>query len=56
MFIGLEIRKVNDELVIVSKYLNQRKLTSSFYINEFFRLCNKIVLMNNNQNEEIVKL
>ena len=44
MIIGLEIRKVNNELVIVSKYLKERWLTSSYYINEFFRLSKKITL------------
>ena len=53
-FIGLQIKEINNELVIVNEELTDRELTSNFYINEYFRLCDKIILMNLNVEEGIV--
>ena len=52
--IGLKIEEINNELVIINEELTDRELTSSFYINEYFNLCNKIILMNFNIEEGIV--
>ena len=54
MIIGLKIKEINNELVIVNEELNDRELTSAFYINEYFRLCDKIILMSLNLEEGIV--
>lgn len=52
--IRLEIKEINNELVIVNETLTDRKLTSAFYINEYFRLCDKIILIKLNLEEGIV--
>ena len=54
MFIGLKIKKINNELVIVNEELTDRELTSDYYINEYFRLCDKIILIKLNLDEGIV--
>ena len=54
VFIGLKIKEINNELVIVNEELTDRELTSAFYINEYFRLCDKIILIKLNQEEGIV--
>ena len=54
MIIGLKIKEINNELVIVKEELNDRELTSAFYINEYFRLCDKIILISLNIEEGIV--
>jgi len=54
MIIGLKIEEINNELVIVNEELNDRELTSNYYINEYFRLCDKIILIKLNQEEGIV--
>lgn len=53
-FIGLKIIKINNELVIVNEELTDRELTSNYYINEYFRLCDKIILISLNLEEGIV--
>ncbi len=53
-FIGLKIKEIKNELVIVNEELNDRELTSAFYINEYFRLCDKIILISLNLEEGIV--
>ena len=53
-FIGLKIKEINNELVIVNKELTDRELTSNYYINEYFRLCDKIVLIKFNLEDGIV--
>lgn len=52
--IGLKIEKINNELVIVSEGLTERNLTSSFYMREYSRLFDKIILMTLNLEEWIV--
>lgn len=54
MIIGLKIEEINNELVIVNEKLTDRELTSAFYINEYFRLCDKIILIKFNKEEGIV--
>lgn len=54
MIIGLKIEEINNELVIVNEELNDRELTSNYYINEYFRLCDKIVLIKFNLEDGIV--
>ena len=54
MIIGLKIEDINNELVIVNEKLTDRELTSNYYINEYFRLCDKIILMSLNLGEGIV--
>jgi len=54
MIIGLKIEEINNELVIVNEELTDRELTSNYYINEYFRLCDKIILIKLNQEEGIV--
>ena len=54
MIIGLKIKEINNELVIVNEELTDRELTSDCYINEYFRLCDKIILMSLNLGEGIV--
>ena len=54
MIIGLKIEEINNELVIVNEELTDRELTSNFYINEYFRLCDKIILISLNLEEGIV--
>ena len=51
MIIGLKIKEINNELVIVNEELTDRELTSNYYINEYFRLCDKIILMSLNFNK-----
>lgn len=53
-FIGLKIKKINNGLVIVNEELTDRELTSDYYINEYYRLCDKIILMSLNLEEGIV--
>lgn len=53
-FIGLKIKEINNELVIVNEELTDRELTSDYYINEYFRLCDKIILISLNLEEGIV--
>ena len=53
-FIGLKIKEINNELVIVNEELTDRELTSNYYINEYFKLCDKIILMSLNLEEGIV--
>lgn len=50
----LKIKEINNELVIVNEELTDRELTSNYYINEYFRLCDKIVLIKLNLDEGIV--
>ena len=38
MIIGLKIKEINNELVIVNEELTDRELTSNYYINEYFKL------------------
>ena len=45
VFIGLKIKEINNDLVIVNEELTDRELTSAFYMNEYFRLCDKIILI-----------
>ena len=52
--IGLKIKEINNELVIVNEELTDRELTSDYYINEYFRLCDTIILMSLNLEEGIV--
>ncbi len=54
MIIGLKIKEINNELVIVNEELTDRELTSNYFINEYFRLCDKIILMSLNLGEGIV--
>ena len=54
MIIGLKIEEINNELVIVNEELTDRELTNKFYINEYFRLCDKIILISLNIEEGIV--
>ena len=53
-FIGLKIEEINNELVIVNEELTDRELTSNYYINEYFRLCDKIILIKLNLEKGIV--
>ena len=53
-FIRLKIKEINNELVIVNEELTDRELTSNYYINEYFRLCDKIILISLNLKEGIV--
>ena len=53
-FIGLKIEEINNELVIVNEELSDRELTSDYYINEYFRLCDKIILIKFNLEDGIV--
>ena len=52
--IRLKIKEINNELEIVNEALTDRELTSNYYINEYFRLCDKIILMSLNLEDEIV--
>ena len=54
MIIGLKIEEINNELVIVNEELTDRELTSDYYINEYFRLCEKVILISLNLGEGIV--
>ena len=54
MIIGLKIEEINNELVIVNEELTDRELTSNYFINEYFRLCDKIILMSLTIEEGIV--
>ena len=54
MIIGLKIKEINNELVIVNEELNDRELTSNYFITEYFRLCDKIILIKLNLDEGIV--
>ena len=54
MIIGLKIEEINNELVIVNEELTERELTSDYYINEYFRLCEKVILISLNLGEGIV--
>lgn len=54
MIIGLKIEEINNVLVIVNEELTDRELTSDYYINEYFRLCDKIILISLNLGEGIV--
>ena len=54
MIIGLKIKEINNELVIVNEELTDRELTSDYYINEYFRLCEKVILISLNLGEGIV--
>ena len=54
MIIGLKIEEINNELVIVNEELTERELTSDYYINEYFRLCDKVILISLNLGEGIV--
>ena len=54
MIIGLKIEEINNELVIVNEELTDIELTSNFYINEYFRLCDKIILISLNIEEGFV--
>ena len=54
MIIGLKIEEINNELVIVNEELTDRELTSDYYINEYFRLCDKVILISLNLGEGIV--
>lgn len=54
MIIGLKIEEINNELVIVNEELTDRELTSDYYINEYFRLCDKIILISLNLEEGMV--
>lgn len=52
--IRLKIKEINNELEIVNEALTDRELTSNYYINEYFRLCDKIILMSLNLEDGIV--
>lgn len=52
--IRLKIKEINNELVIVNESLTDRELTSNYYINEYFRLCDKIILMSLNLEDGII--
>ena len=54
MIIGLKIEEINNELVIVYEELTDRELTSNYFINEYFRLCDKIILISLNLEDGMV--
>jgi len=54
-FIGLLIKEVNNEYVIINEELTDIELTSGFYISEFYRLIDEVILLNLGISKEVIQ-
>ena len=54
-FIGLLIKEVNNEYVIINEELTDIELTSVFYISEFYRLIDEVILLNLGISKEVIQ-
>ena len=54
-FIGLLIKEVNSEYVIVNEDLTDIELTRGFYISEFYRLRDKAILLNLEISKDVIQ-
>jgi hypothetical protein len=54
-FIGLLIKEVNNEYVIINEGLTDIELTSRFYISEFYRLRDKAILLNLRISKDVIQ-
>lgn len=55
-FIELKIKKINNELVIVNEGLTDRELTSGYYINQYFSLREKQIVLGLNIVDEVFQI
>lgn len=55
-FIELKIKEINNELVIINEGLTDRELTSDYYINQYFNLRERQIVLGLNIVDEVVQI
>lgn len=55
-FIELKIKEINNKLVIINEGLTDRELTSDYYINQYFNLREKQIVLGLNIVDEVVQI